>query len=294
MSSESNSPFFVSGITGNVGGATARHLLEEGHAVRALVRDLKKAAEWQQKGVDVRQGDFNDAATVADALKGVAGAILMIPPVLIPAPGFPEAKAIIASYQEALSQTPPPRLVLLSSVGSQQSSGLGNITTTHLMEEALGDLPFPTVFIRAGGFLENYIGGLGAVADTGVFDSLMQPTDRTFPMVATADIGKEIARLLVDGWSGKKIVELGSPVRPDDLARAMSEVLGRPVQARAVPRAEWASSLEHLGFPAGATGLYEEMMDGFNSGWIDFGVPGTESVAGTITPAQVFAQAKPA
>jgi len=36
----------------------------------------------------------------------------------------------------------------------------------------------------------------------------------------------------------------------------------------------------------------EEIFDGHNSGWIDFGVPGTESVAGTTTPATVFAGAK--
>ena len=76
----------------------------------------------------------------------------MMPPILAPSPGFPEARAVIASFQEALRRTPPPRLVLLSSIGSEQTSGLGLITTTHLMEEALGDLPFPTAFIRAGAF----------------------------------------------------------------------------------------------------------------------------------------------
>ncbi len=286
--------FFVSGMTGKVGGAAARQLLEEGHTVRTLARDPLKAAKWSQKGVDVQQGDFNDPASVAGALEGVEGAFLMIPPVLVPAPGFPEAKAVIASFLKALRQAPPPRLVLLSSIGSERSSGLGNITTTHLMEEALSNLPFPTAFVRAGGFLENYAFSLAAADSTGWFDSLLQPTDRTFSMVATADIGKEIARLLVGGWNGKKIVELGSPVSPDDLARAMSEVLGRAVQARAIPREQWTASLERQGFPPGATGLWEEMMDGFNSGWIDFGVPGTEPVAGTVTAAHVFAQAKKA
>lgn len=182
------------------------------------------------------------------------------------------------------------RLALLSSVGSERTSGLGNITTTHLMEEGLGDLPFPIAFVRAGGFLENYEHSLAAAGATGVFDSLLQPTDRAFPMVATADIGAEIARLLIDGWNNKKIVEIGSPVSPDDLAGAMSEVLGRRVQARAVPRERWAATLEGMGLPRGRTDLYEEMMDGFNSGWIDFGVPGTEPVAGTTTTAELFAQ----
>lgn len=284
--------FFVSGITGNVGGAAARRLLEEGQAVRTLARDPQKAAEWAQKGVDVRRGDFTDPAAVADALEGVEGAYLMMPPIVVPSPGYPEAKAIIASFQEALRQAPPPRLALLSSVGSEKSSGLGNITSTSLMEEALGALPFPTAFVRAGGFFENYVGGLGAAAATGVYYSFFQPTDRAFPMIATADIGAEVARLLAGGWDGRKIVELGSPVSPDDIARAMGEALGKPVTAQAIPRERWATTLESFGLPPGSTGLYEEMMDGFNSGWIAFGVPGTEPVAGTTTAAQVFAQVR--
>jgi NAD(P)H dehydrogenase (quinone) len=100
---------------------------------------------------------------------------------------------------------------------------------------------------------------------------------------------------LVGGWQGKRIVEIGSRISPDDLARAMSEVCGcgRPVQARAIPRERWTASLEAQGFPPRAIGP-EGMVDGFNSGWIDFGVPGAEPVAGTTTPAQVFAQASEA
>ncbi len=286
--------FFVAGMTGHVGGAAARRLLEEGHTVRTLARDPQKAAEWAQKGVDVRQGDFTDPAAVAGALEGVAGAYLMMPPVMIPSPGYPEANAVIASFGEALRQTPPPRLALLSSVGSEQSHGLGNITTTHLMEEALGDLPFPTAFVRAGGFFENYVGGLATAASTGLYYSFFQPTNRTLPMIATADIGAEVARLLAGGWEGKKIVELGSPVSPDDIAAAMGAAVGRPVTAQAIPRERWAATLESFGLPAGHTDLYEEMMDGFNSGWIHFGVPGTEPVAGTTTAAQFFAQARKA
>ena len=286
-----NAPFLVAGITGNVGGAAARRLLEEGHTVRTLARDRQKAAEWADKGVDIRQGDFLDPAAVAAALEGVAGAYLMMPPILVPSPDYPEARAVIASFQEALRRTPPPRLVLLSSIGSEQSSGLGNITTTHLMEEALYDLPFPTAFVRAGGFLENYLGGLGAASATGVYYSFFQPVDRAFPMIATADIGAEVARLLVGGWEGKKIVEIGSPVSANDLARAMGEALGRPVEAQAIPRDRWAATLETFGMAPGSTGLYEEMLDGFNTGWIAFGVPGAEPVAATITPAQFFAQA---
>ena len=40
--------YLVMGITGKVGGATARHLLKQGKQVRALVRDREKAAKWAE------------------------------------------------------------------------------------------------------------------------------------------------------------------------------------------------------------------------------------------------------
>jgi uncharacterized protein YbjT (DUF2867 family) len=283
--------FLVLGITGKVGGAAARHLLEQGHAVRALVRDADKAAEWAARGVDIRLGAFGDAAALAEALKGVEGAFLMVPPNFGQGPGFPETKAMIASFRAALGEAPPPRLVVLSSLGSEKSHGLGLITSTHLLEQVLSDMTVPLAFIRAGGFLENFIGSLAPAAATGWLDTFLT-IDQRRSMIATTDIGAEAARLLIDGWTGRKIIELGSPFSPNDLAEAMSEMLGRPVRARLIPRDRWAAVIATFGLPSHAATGYEEMEDGINSGWIDFGVPGADSVAGTTPPAQVFAEAR--
>ncbi len=73
--------FLVMGITGKVGGATARHLLAQGKKVRALVRDRAKAASWMDQGVELVDGDWNDAAAIERALKGVEGALVMLPAV---------------------------------------------------------------------------------------------------------------------------------------------------------------------------------------------------------------------
>jgi uncharacterized protein YbjT (DUF2867 family) len=110
-------------------------------------------------------------------------------------------------------------------------------------------------------------------------------------MIATTDIGEQIAQLLVAGWDGRKIIELGSPRSPDELAQAMSEVLDKPMRARAISRERWKFVLEAQGMPSGSTGPFEEMEDSFNAGWIDFGVAGTESVAGKTMPAEVFTKA---
>jgi hypothetical protein len=46
----------------------------------------------------------------------------------------------------------------------------------------------------------------------------------------------------------------------------MSEVLGRPVQARPIPREQWAARLKAQGMLPAATGHFEEMEDASNSG----------------------------
>ena len=286
--------FLVLGLTGKVGGAVAGRLLETGHSVRALVRDPGKAADWADKGVDLRQGDFADIAALANALEGVKGVFLMLPPFFTPQPGFAEAKAMVDGFREALQRSPPERVVALSSVGSQRATGLGMITATHLLEDGLGDLPIPLCFVRPGSFVENYIPNLAEAKSTGVFETYLMPTDRAVPMAATPDIGHEIARRLVTDWTRRAIVELGCMISPDELARAMGEVVGRPVQAKAIPREQWEASLAGRGMPPGFIGPFLEMEQGYNSGWIGFGVPGAERVDGTTTPTQVFARAQAA
>lgn len=281
--------FFVAGITGQVGGATARYLLKEGQHVRTLSRHPEKAAEWAKQGVEVLEGDLDNQASVAKALKGVKGAFFLIPPLLAPSAGFPEARKTIESYRQALAAALPPRVVFLSSFGSEKTSGLGNITATHLLELAMKDLPCPVAFVRPGAFMENYKGGLQQAAITAIFDNFLTPTSLKVPMTATADIGDEVGKLLVSEWTGRRIVEIGSLYSADDLAAAFAKVLGKPVQARAIPRDQWGSALEKFGAPAGQTGPYEEMMDGINSGWINFNAPGTESAHADTTPAEVFA-----
>jgi uncharacterized protein YbjT (DUF2867 family) len=62
----------VLGATGRTGGATARHLLARGAAVRAITRDPggAPARALAQAGVEVRTADMSDAETLRDALRG--------------------------------------------------------------------------------------------------------------------------------------------------------------------------------------------------------------------------------
>lgn len=275
-----------------MGGATARHLLARGKKVRALVRDREKAANWASQGVELVDGDWNDAAAIARALEGVEGAFVMLPAVWAPSPDYKEAKGVISNYVGALTKAAPPRAVALSSMGANRTSGLGMITALSLLEQGFRDLKSSLAFVRAGGFFENFLYGL-QVAQGGTLPVYYNPTSRKSTMVATNDIGAEVATLLSGpAWSGHRVVELGSMVSADQVAEQWGEVLNLDVKAFAVPRAGWAEAFEQFGVPKGHTGPAEAMFEAVNAGWMDLGVQGTEHVAGTTTARDVFEAAK--
>jgi uncharacterized protein YbjT (DUF2867 family) len=267
--------FLVTGITGKVGGATAEHVL----------------AHWANQGVELVDGDWNDSAAIEHALKGVEGAFVMLPAVWAPSPDFKEARGVIANYVEALTRASPPRVVALSSMGANRTSGLGMITALSLLEQGFRDLTLPIAYVRAGGFFENFLYGLH-VAQGGTLPVYYNPTDRKSTMVATNDIGAEVAALLTGpAWSGHRAIELGSMVSADEVATQLGEVLKVDVNAFAVPRAGWPAAFEQLGVPKGQTGPAEAMYDAVNSGWMDLGVEGTEHVPGATSARDVFAAA---
>ena len=286
--------FLVMGITGKVGGATADYLLAQGKQVRALVRNREKANNWANRGVELVDGDWNDAAAIERALKGVEGAFVMLPPVWAPSPDYKEAKGVIASYVEALTNAAPPRVVALSSMGANRTSNHGVIAALTLLEQEFRDLIMPTAFVRAGGFFENFLYGL-QVAQGGTLPVFYNPTNRKSTMVATNDIGAEVATLLTGpAWTGQRVVELGSMVSADEVAAQLGEVMSLDVKAFAVPRAGWGQTLEQFGIPKGHSGPAEQMYEAVNAGWMDLGVAGTEHVAGTTSARDVFAAASKA
>jgi uncharacterized protein YbjT (DUF2867 family) len=286
--------FLVMGITGKVGGATATHLLKQGKKVRALVRDRAKAASWADQGVELVEGDWNDATSIKRALSGIDGAFVMLPPIWAPSPDFREAKGVIANYVEALTRAPVPRVVALSSMGANRTSGMGLITALSLLEQGFRDLNLPIAYARAGGFFENFLYGFH-VAQGGALPVFYNPTHRKSTMVATNDIGAEIASLLSGpAWLGHRIIEIGSMVSADEVAAQLGEVMKLDVKAVAVPRADWPDTFEQFAIPKGQSGPAETMYEAVNAGGMDLGVEGTEHVPGVTSARDVFAAAQKA
>jgi uncharacterized protein YbjT (DUF2867 family) len=162
-------------------------------------------------------------------------------------------------------------VVYLSTVGAQASQA--NLLSQHtLLEEGLASLPAALTFLRPAWFMENARWDVGSAREDGVIASFLQPLDKAIPMVATEDIGRVAADLLLQP-RGPRVVELEGPQRlsPSLIAEAFSRVLGRTVRAEGVPRDRWETMFREQGMRDPLPRM--RMLDGFNEGWLRFEGP---------------------
>jgi uncharacterized protein YbjT (DUF2867 family) len=279
--------YAITGITGQVGGAVARTLLSAGQRVRAVLRDADKASVWFDLGCEIAVAEMEDAEALTSAFTGAKGAFILPPSNFDPKPGFPEANAVISAVHQALDATRPAKVVCLSTIGAQaQQSNL--LTQRTLMEKALSTLPLSITFLRPAWFMENVSWDIDQAREQGVIYCFLQPIEKAMPMVATADVGRVAAELLLQDWSGKRIVELEGPERvsQNEIAAELSDALHRPVRAEAVPREKWGAIFRAQGMRDPIPRI--QMLDGFNEGWIKFESDDAALVKGNVSLSEVI------
>jgi NAD(P)H dehydrogenase (quinone) len=272
--------YVVAGVSGNTGKVAAETLLNAGKQIRVLVRDAAKGADWARRGAEVAVANLEDASSLSSALRGAEGAYLLVPPNLSTQHFGAYQRRVIDAIVTAARATELPRLVFLSSIGAHLPGGTGPITAIHYAENQLRDLPrTKSTFLRAGYFMENLATSLGAL-EQGILPTF-GATDVPFHMVATVDIGKTAAELLIEPAQATTAVQLAGPPRSfNDAARILSEIVNKPVRAVESPVSGMAQALQSFGIPRELAELYQEMTDAFNSGRIGW-EPGLRQIQGT-------------
>lgn len=262
--------FVITGANGQTGSAIANTLLGRGKSVRVVLRRAEQAAAWEARGAAVCVADLANEADLVHAFAGAEAAYLMNPPAYQADDLLVRASVVHRALIAAAERAVVPRVVALSSVGAQHSSGTGNILTTHDFESRLAASRLAVTVLRAASFIENWRWFLGPALVNGQLPSLFQPLDRRLPMVSVRDIGEAAAALLENPTGG--IVELHGPEEysPHDAAVELTRLSRRTITAHTVPRAAWAEDFRKAGYSESAVNAFCEMFDGFNNGRVAF------------------------
>jgi uncharacterized protein YbjT (DUF2867 family) len=230
-----DSPILVTGATGKQGGATARRLVAGGWPVRALVRDpaAPAAIALARAGAQLVRGDFDDPASLPQALDGAA-AVLGVPPVAF-GPAGPERDLEVARGRALIDAAAAAGIqqVVFSTVATS-SGPAGAVTGKALIEQYLRDhIALPTV-LRPVRFMTNYL-GVGVLGIDGISNGVHRhlfPPDEPMQVIALEDIAEFAALAFADParFAGRTLELAGDEPTPVEAAAAIAEATGIPVR----------------------------------------------------------------
>ena len=248
--------YLITGATGNIGRGVVELLHDQGHHVRALVRDPSRA-ELLPDGVDIAVGDLDDADSVLAALDGVDGVFL-----LHVGPGTSQTQIMIDAARSAGVR----RIVLLSSIGARliPNPMIGAILAAR--EDLLRASGLDVTYLRPNGLMSNALGWAEEIRER---NRVVDPTDPgRQPVVDPDDIARVAALVLTqNGHVGHGYILNGpEALTAREQVQTLSDVLGHPIDFVAVTPEQAARQAIESGTPAQLAGALQNLNELFRAG----------------------------
>ena len=232
---ESAKTIFVTGATGNQGGAVARNLLARGFNVKALTRnpDSQNAKNLKQLNADVIKGDLNDPSGFAEHLKNVHGVFSV--------QSFEygiekEIKQGVALADLAKQYTIP-QFVYSSVIGSDAHTGIPHWESKFIIENHVKNLGLHYTILRPSSLYENFL--IPPVKSGIQKGKLVTPTnkDTVQQFISAEDIGKISAEIFnnLSLYEGKTMVIAAEELSMQEVATIFSEALNKKITYSKLP-----------------------------------------------------------
>ncbi|TDD54951.1 NmrA/HSCARG family protein [Nonomuraea terrae] len=239
----------VTGATGGQGGAVARRLLDDGWAVRALVRDPDKqgAKELKALGAELVTGDLDGPESLRAAARGVHGVFSVQPVDLTdPNPAIEVRQGRnVADAAEAAGVTH----LVYSSVGAAgRKSGVAHFETKAEIEAHIDAIGVPATVLRPVFFMENWLYMVPEAENGERVGSIALDADTSLQMIALVDIG----RIAADAFDkpaefiGKKIEIAGDELSMRQIAEVFTKADGIPTRFERQPIEELRAEAEEM------------------------------------------------
>ncbi|MFC9662776.1 NAD(P)H-binding protein [Nocardia sp. NPDC127606] len=275
----------ITAPTGNIGRPLLAQLLDSDEELRVIARDPARLPDTARGRVEVITGSHADAPVLDRAFDGADAVFWLVPPDSARPPhdgwsGFtgPAARALAAHGVG--------HVVAVSALGrgTPLAGHAGLVTASLAMDDLIAQSGVAYRALANPSFFENLLEDVDSIRDTGVFVDVVD-ADRQAPMVAVADIAAVAADLLLDrSWTGTDSVPVLGPqdLSPNDLARIMTEQLGRSVRYERQSLDELHTALVGFGLdPAFAQGVVD--MKRAKDQGLDAGVTRTPETASPTT-----------
>lgn len=226
----------VTGATGKQGGAVARALLDRGHRVRGMTRnvDSEAAHAVTALGAEMVAGDFADSYSLVAAATGVDTVFAMSTPF----EGGIEAEVAqgIALIDAAVSAGVD-HFVYTSVASANENTGIPHFDSKYELEEYLSASGLAWTVIGPVYFMENLfmpqtMDGLG----NGIYATPL-PADLVLQQVAVADIGAFGAHVVAnrDAFLGRRVDIASDELTSAESAEALTGALDRRISTFEVP-----------------------------------------------------------
>ncbi|HEY2497292.1 MAG TPA: NmrA family NAD(P)-binding protein [Candidatus Angelobacter sp.] len=262
--------YVVTGATGNTGSVVANRLLDQGKKVRVIGRSRERLQPFIERGAEPLVTDVSDQAALTQAFTGVEAAYVMIPPNMTSQDYRAEQRRVTAAIAAALERAGVKHAVALSSVGADKESGTGPVAGLYEFEQTLNRIAgLSVVYLRAGYFMENTLGQAGAIKGFGKTAGPLRG-DLKLPMIATKDIGKKAAELLLAvDFTGKQARELlgQRDLTMNEATSVIGHAIDKPdLEYVQLPDAMIQPVFVQMGMSPNMAGAILEMAGALNSG----------------------------
>ena len=252
----------VTAATGNLGRLVIDSLLSRGTDPASIVagaRDTTKAAPLADLGVRVAELDYDRPETVTAAIDGV-DAVLLISGSEV-GRRVDQHKAVVDAAKDAGVAK-----LVYTSAPKATTSDLVLAPEHKATEEIIEASGVPAVILRNNWYTENYAGDLAQASATGVLAASVG--DGRVASASRADFADAAAVVLLEDGHLGQVYELGGDVAWTftDLAAAISEVTGRPVEYTPLSTQEHAAALRNAGLDAGTIGFVTALDAGIRTG----------------------------
>jgi uncharacterized protein YbjT (DUF2867 family) len=257
----------ITGATGVLGRATVLAAAAAGLAVRQGVRNPAKAVP----GIQAVRLDYTDPATIAPALDGASGLLLIAPPL------DPSAPAQLRPLIDAAKSAGVRHIVFNSALGVNASEE----APLRAVEHHVIDSGIPYTILRPSFFMENFSEGFlagGIKAHGAIF---LAAGDGKTGFISVADIAAVAVTAFQKRLTGQEF-DLTGPEALDhhEVARLISAASGRAVTYHSLTEAQMLAGARGLGIPEPAIGYMARLYAAVRAGYTAVITPAVEEVLG--------------